>query len=223
MPRRLRHTLRGIVFHVHNRAHRRAVIFLEDADYEAFLAVVREALGRSKVRIIAYCVMPNHWHFLVICDRIADLSKLMHWIEGTHASRWNVAHGTRGTGGVYQGRFGAVPIETSSSFLRVCRYVERNPVKAKLVTRAEDWQWSSAAKQRTIFNTDCLGMWPILRPPNWIEIVNTPETEREFDDIRKMIRHNQPIGSPEWQQAVAPFCGLSMRPIGRPKKDPRPL
>ena len=83
MPRRLRHKLQGTVFHVVNRAVRRATIFHGSFDYVAFLSVVRRGLSRSNVKVIAYCVMPNHWHFIVTYERVADLSRLLHWITRT--------------------------------------------------------------------------------------------------------------------------------------------
>jgi putative transposase len=218
MPRRLRHTLQGTVFHVINRAAGRARLFNSPEDYSAFLRVTREGLSSSHVQLIAYCVMPNHWHFVVVCDRIADLSHLMHWITGTHAQRWHAAHGTRGTGPLYQGRFKAIPVQTETSLHRVCRYVERNPLRAQLVDRAEAWPWSSLFEHGKNCDVICSTTWPISRPPNWIEIVNRPESEFELATIQAMVRRDHPIGDPEWQRAVAPFCGLSLRAIGRPGK-----
>ena len=223
MPRRLRHSLQGTVFHVLNRAVGRAKIFHNNRDYEVFFQVVREGLMRSNVRVIAFCVMPNHWHFVVTCDRIAHLSALMHWTTGTHALRWHADHGTRGTGHLYQDRFKAVPVEAETSLLRVCRYVERNALRSNRVARAEDWPWSSLVAVGGNCNLLPLTPSPILRPSNWIEVVNRPETEAELAALRRMIQHNHPIGEPKWQKAVAPFCGLSLRPVGRPKKIPDPI
>ena len=223
MPRRLRHSLQGTVFHVMNRAVRRTVLFEVVEDYDAFLAVIKEGLSRYKVKVIAYEVMSNHWHFVVICDRIEEVSNWLHWVTGTHAIRWNLAHGTRGTGAVYQGRFTAVPVQTETSLYRVCRYVERNALRKGLVEKAELWRWGSLFAMCENCHPIPLTRWPILRPTNWIEIVNQPENQAELDDLRKLLRRNQPIGDPAWQKAVAPFIGLSMRAPGRPKKDPRPL
>ena len=218
MPRRLRHSLRGTVFHVMNRAVKRTVLFETPPDYEAFLAVITEGLQRFKIKVVAYCVMPNHWHFVVICDRIEELSKWMHWVAGTHGIRWNAARGCRGTGSVYQGRFTAVPVETQTSLMRVCRYVERNALRKGIVASAEDWRWCSLHATCKNCHPIPLEPWPILRPDNWVEIVNTPETEAELKDLRTCIQRNQPIGVRSWQEAVAPFIGQSMRPQGRPKK-----
>jgi putative transposase len=223
MPRRLRLGLQGMAFHVMNRAVRRTVLFESDRDYQAFLKVVRESLMKYEIKIIAYEVMPNHWHFVVICDRIEEVSNWLHWVTGTHAIRWNLARGSRGSGAVYHSRFKAVPIQRERSLIRVCRYVERNGLRAGLVQNAELWQWGSLYAVCNNCHAIPLSKWPILRPGNWIEIVNRPENQAELEALRRIIRRNQPIGDPNWQKAVAPFIGLSMRPIGRPKKDPRPL
>jgi putative transposase len=206
-----------------NRAVRRTILFEAAADYDAFLAVVLEGLSRFKIKVMSYEVMPNHWHFVISCDRIEEVSNWLHWVTTTHAIRWNLAHGTRGSGAVYKDRFKAIPVQTATSFERVCRYVERNALRKGLVTKAESWQWGSLFAVCNNRHPIPLSRWPILRPENWIEIVNRPENQAELDDLRRLIRRNQPIGDPEWQKAVAPFIGLTMRPIGRPKKDPRPL
>jgi putative transposase len=223
MPRRLRRSLQGAVFHVMNRAVRRTTLFRIPQDYDAFLAVVRDGLRRAGIKVIAYCVMPNHWHFVVICDRIEQVSKWLHWVTTTHAVRWNIARRLRGTGAVYQSRFKAVPIQRETSLARVCRYVERNALRKGLVGAAEYWPWGSLHAWCNKCDAVALETWPILRPVNWIEIVNTPENRRELEDLRRTIARNQPIGDPDWQKAVAPFIGLSMRSLGRPRKEPRPL
>jgi putative transposase len=169
-------------------------------------------------------VLDNHWHFVMICDRIADLSKLMHWFEGKHANHWAGAHKARGRGYLYQGRFKAVPIQTHTSLVRVCRYVERNALRKNLVVAAEHWTWGSLHARCNNCYPIPLSEWPIPQPLNWIELVNTPQTERELADLRRHISRDQPIGRRAWQKAVAPFVGMTMSPIGRPKKKiPGPL
>ena len=218
MPRRLRRSLQGAAFHVMNRAVRRTVLFRTKADYRAFIAVTCESLARFNITIIAYCVMPNHWHFVVICDRIEDLSRWMHWLCCTHANRWNGAHGTRGRGAVYQGRFKAVPVQKNASLIRVCRYVERNALRKGLVNAAEQWAWSSLSAECKNCDRIPVGAWPILRPTNWLEIVNMPDTESELVAMRNAVERNQPIGNQEWCEAVAPFVGLTLRDRGAQAK-----
>ncbi len=224
MPRRNRHTLSGVAFHVMNRAVRGTTLFRTNRDFEALAAILRDGLKRTPVDILSYQVMDNHWHFVMICDRIADLSTLMHWFQGKHANNWAGAHNARGRGYVYQGRFKAVPIETNHSLVRVCRYVERNALRKHLVSTAEDWSWGSLhARCNSCFPIP-LCEWPIPQPSNWIELVNTPQSEKELAALRRLIKRDQPIGSRAWQKAVAPFVGMTMAPIGRPrKKNPGPL
>jgi putative transposase len=220
MPRRPRHKLRGIAFHVMNRAVRRTTLFKTQRDFEAFATIVTLALARvrTRVRILSYQVMKNHWHFVITCDRIADLSIFMHWMEGTHANNWAGAHKSRGRGYVYQGRFKAVPVQTSTSLVRVCRYVERNALRKNLVARAEDWPWGSLYAQCSSYYPIPLSPWPIAPPANWIEIVNTPQTALEVNDLRDRIGRDQPIGEPEWAENIASILGLTQRPRGRPRK-----
>jgi putative transposase len=220
MPRRPRHELSGIAFHVMNRAVRGTKLFLTYRDFDAFAEIVCQGLDRisHKVRIHTYQVLDNHWHFGITCDRIADLSTYMHWMEGTHANRWAGAHKARGRGYVYQGRFKCVPVQTSTSLIRVCRYIERNALRKRLVRVAQDWPWGSLYAQCTDRHPIPLAPWPIAQPNNWIELVNTPQTEAELRDLRKCIKRDQPIGDPEWAKTVAPLLGLTLRPVGRPKK-----
>jgi putative transposase len=201
-----------------NRAIRKTILYEDDGDYDAFIGVVRESLGKYRVRIISFQVMPNHWHFVVLCDWIEEISDWMHWLAGTHANRWNGAHRTRGSGAVYQGRFKAIPIQHGASLIRVCRYVERNALRKGLVDAAENWEWSSLYSIRNNCDLIPLAEWPIPRPLNWLEIVNSEELPDELDQFRICIRRNQPIGDRDWQHSVAPFAGLTMRPRGREKR-----
>ena len=224
MPRRNRHTLSGVAFHVMNRAVRGTTLFHTHRDFDAFAAILCDGLKRTPVDIVSYQVMENHWHFVMICERIADLSKLMHWFQGTHANKWAGAHNARGRGYVYQGRFRAVPVQTNHSLVRVCRYVERNALRKNLVSAAEDWPWGSLHARCNSCYPIPLCEWPIPQPSDWIELVNTPQSEKEIADLRRHICRDQPIGSRAWQKAVAPFVGMTMAPIGRPKKkNPGPL
>lgn len=145
MPRRRRVATGGYVFHVLNRATARERIFETDGDYVAFERVMVETLERVPVRLLSYCLMPNHWHLVLWPKRGADndLSEFMRLLTVTHTQRWHSAHGTAGTGPLYQGRFKSFPIQGDEHFLTVCRYVERNALRANIVDLAEMWQWSS--------------------------------------------------------------------------------
>ncbi len=95
------------------------------------------------MRLLAFCVLPNHWHSVLWPREDGDLSDYMGWLTNTHPRRWHLAHGTVGTGALYEGRFKSYPILEDEHFFTVCRYVERNALRANLVTSPEQWRWSS--------------------------------------------------------------------------------
>src|SRR5262245_49901658 len=122
----------------------------------------------------------------------------MRWLTVTHTQRWHLAHQTAGTGPLYQGRFKSFPVDTDDHFYSVVRYVERNPLRANLVSRAEAWRWSSLWQ---ITQSQCdveLSEWPVPRPSNWTELVNRPETEAELSALRASAQSGAPFGSLEW-------------------------
>jgi REP element-mobilizing transposase RayT len=133
MPRRTRFSSAGYVFHVLNRAAGRRTIFENAADYDAFVALLEEARRQVPMPILAYCVMPNHWHLVLWPETDDALSAYIHWLSVTHAQRWHAFHGTAGTGPLYQGRFKSVPVQMDDHYLTMCRYVERNALRANLV------------------------------------------------------------------------------------------
>lgn len=217
MGRPLRATPGEMVYHVLNRANARMKLFEDDGDYRAFEQVLAQACARVSMRLLAYCVMPNHWHLVVWPRRDGELSRFMNWLTLTHTQRWHQHRHSVGEGHVYQGRFKSFPVETSEYLLTLCRYVERNPVRAGLVARAEQWRWSSAGASGSV----PLQAWPIERPSNWIEVVNVDERQEQVEAMRRSVVKGQPYGSESWvQQMVWQWnLGVTMRKRGRPKND----
>jgi putative transposase len=111
MPRRHRNATGGYVYHVLNRAVGRGTIFENAKDYAAFEKVFEEAREQVEMRVLAFCLMPNHWHLMLWPVGDGDLSDYMCWLTNTHTRRWHLAHGTVGTGPLYQGRFKSFPVE----------------------------------------------------------------------------------------------------------------
>ena len=128
-----------------------------------------------------------------------------------------------GTGPVYQGRFKSFPIQTDHHLLVVFRYIERNPLRANLVRRAEDWRWSSL--RRSLYRPPATPMlpcpWPIDRPADWPSRVNEPQTPEELAAIRRSLLSGHPLGDEQWVKSVAQQLGLAPtpRPRGRPRKE----
>jgi len=207
MPRRPRVSTAGLFFHVVNRAAKRSTLFETADDYAAFEGVLSSAVARHRVSLYAYCVMPNHWHLLLSANIDGALSRFMHWLTTTHARRWQVHRGLEGQGAVYQGRFKAIPIGDDHHFLWVCRYVERNPLRAALVKRAEDWPWSSLWG-RDNHTSPFLAPWPVSCPDNWTALVQQPQTEAEERAFQDAVAHGQPFGEEDWSRAVKKRMGV---------------
>jgi putative transposase len=217
MPRRRRTSTAGLVFHVVNRAAKRARLFENDTEYASFECVLREAIARSDIELFAYCIMPNHWHLLLSPNADGELSRFMHWLTTTHARRWQTSRGLDGQGAVYQGRFKAIAVECDRHFLRVCRYVERNPVRGLLVERAEDWPRSSLSQRNRKAAAISLAEWPVAQPADWTTLVNRAQTAAEVEAVRVAIRRSEPFGDDQWKEAIRQRLGLPVpRRRGRP-------
>ena len=131
MPRTGRRLAAGHCFHVLNRGNARAEVFHKEADYHAFVKLIRSACARISMRVLAFCIMPNHFHIVVWPETDDALSDWMQWLLTTHVRRYHKHY--HSSGRVWQGRFKAFPIATDDHVLTVLRYAERNPVRAGLI------------------------------------------------------------------------------------------
>ena len=122
MPRRPRICPAGTCFHVINRALARLTLFEKQEDYEAFERVLALAHERVHLGIFAYCVMPNHWHFVVCPKTDTQVTDFFRWLTHTHTMRWHAHYHTEGTGHLYQGRFKTFPIQEDEHLVSVLRY-----------------------------------------------------------------------------------------------------
>jgi REP-associated tyrosine transposase len=111
MPRGARYTPGGLVFHVLNRSVGRRTLFDKDADYLAFERVIEETLRTRPIRICAYCLMPNHWHFILWPRNDGDLAAFMQQLTNTHVKRWKEHRQEIGYGHLYQGRYKCFPVQ----------------------------------------------------------------------------------------------------------------
>ena len=199
----------------------RLPLFDKPSDYAAFETILVEAHAHTRIRIAAYCLMPNHWHLLLWPRQDGELSEVLRWITVTHTQRWHAHHHTAGTGPVYQGRFKSFPVQTDEHFLTVARYVERNALRAKLVSRAEDWQWSSLWRrvQGDVKLTPWLSDWPVERPRDWLPRVNRPQPASELEELRLSVQRGRPFGEETWVRRMAKRFEMesTLRPRGRPK------
>lgn len=222
MPRCSRPDMGGLVVHVLNRAVRRAELFSSTSDYKVFEDVLIETHARIPIRLLAFCVMPNHWHLVAWPRDAQELPRFMQLLTVKHAVRWHASRGTAGTGHVYQGRFKSFPVQSDRHLLQACRYVERNALRANLVSRAEDWRWGSLWHRTQGDPLGLLSTMPVEPPEDWTRLVNEPQHGPEFEALRRSVRSGMPYGSEAWTRDAAIRLGIenTLRPRGRPRKAP---
>lgn len=221
MPRAKRTDVGEYVYHVLNRANTRVQIFDSAKDYQLFEDILEEAVTKFSMRLLSYCVMPNHWHLILYPKKDGDLALFMGWLTNTHTRRWHTKKGTIGQGHLYQGRYKSFLCQDDNHFLSLARYVECNARRANLVKKAEDWKWSSvwrreqgATKQKKLLST-----WPVSAPNDYSHWLNQAQTKDEEEAIRRSTAKGNPYGGDSWVDNVVKRFGLeqTLRKVGRPK------
>lgn len=217
MPRRVLRGAADTVFHVMNRGARCALLFETGGDYARFERVLAEAADAVPMRLLTYVVMPNHWHLVLWPATDGALSRYMQWLTRTHVQRWHLANGTTGTGALYQGRYKAIPVQADAHFLTVCRYVERNPVRAGLVDHARAWRWSGAWAGSDA-GRPAVSAWPVPKPNDWPQLLEMPDRDGRL--LRRSLARGLPYGGGEWAGRVAAQLQLEgrLRGRGRPSR-----
>jgi putative transposase len=212
MPRIPRGQVSGFAYHVINRGNGGATVFHKEGDYRIFLDLLVAAKTKHPVMLLGFCLMPNHFHLVVQPKTPEALSAFMQWSLTAHVRRYHKHY--RSHGHVWQGRFKSFPIQEDEHLLTVLRYVLCNPVRAHLAEKPDQWPWSSFQQGHLI---DPL---PILLPPDWNHLLETPLSLQELSRIRTSVNRQAPFGSPDWQTMIAKLLGLisSLTPRGRPRK-----
>jgi putative transposase len=220
MPRTARAIQAGLIYHVLNRGNGRLPLFHDDRDYAGFEQVLAEGLERYPVDLLTYCLMRNHWHLVVRGRTDEAIGRLLGWVGVTHVRRHHARYHSRGNGHIYQGRFKSFPVEEGYGLLTLCRYVEANPRRAKLVRRAEQWVWGGLWRRLAGKEDLPLTDWPVRVPRNWLDLVNRRMDKPILEGVRTSVSRGRPWGSDEWVQATTVRLGLehTFRAAGRPRK-----
>lgn len=203
MARAPRIDVGGYVYHVINRSNGRVKIFHNDDDYRDFEYLLNEVRETYGVDILAYVIMPNHWHLLLYPKHDGDLGKAMHWLTTSHVRRHHTRKDTVGYGHLYQGPYKSFLVEEDVHLLAVLKYIERNPVRARLCSLAEEWQWSSAHRRNQGGSlVRLLTEPPTKLPKNHNEWINTPDSIVELEEIRNSVNNgvsygNVPVETPQ--------------------------
>jgi putative transposase len=223
MPRVGRIAPGGFIYHVLNRGVGKMTLFRSGKDFQAFQRCLVETQKQTPMRVLGFCVMSNHWHLLLWPQRDGDLARFMMRLTIRHVRRWLEYRKQVGDGHVYQGRYKSFVIQDDGHLATVCRYVERNPVRAGMTRSCRDWTWSSAGQddlppELRVALTEFTGP----RGKNWIDWVDRPQTAAEEQAVQDCIKKNRPFGSEKWLETTKRTLGWR-EPLrrGRPRKKRR--
>jgi putative transposase len=217
MPRIARGLEDDQIYHILNRGNGRNEVFHKNGDFKAFIELLRESKNRYSVDILAYCVMPNHFHFLLRPRYATHLSAMMQWLMTSHVRGYHTHYGS--CGHIWGGRYKSFIVQENRYLLTIIRYIESNPVRAGLVRSASEWNWSSF-RERIGECKPIIAEAPIELPEDWSQFVNTPLTKSEIERLRVSIQRQSPFGEPAWTANICKKHGLdsTIRARGRPRK-----
>jgi putative transposase len=211
MPRKRRDFIPGFAYHVTQRGNRKADTFFDDTDRHVYMRLLAKNCKAEKVRIWSYSLMDNHVHHIAVPEREDSLSRAFQGIHGSFANYFNVRH--LKTGHLWQGRFKACLLDEAHLWNAV-RYVERNPVRAGLVERAEDYRWSSAAahcgRRPDPILSDDLPLIGVVS--DWASWLSIEEKKEDLEFISSRARMNRPCASDEFVRKLEAQFGISLLP-----------
>jgi putative transposase len=228
MGRPLRPHADGLLFHALNRGNNRQTVFHCPQDGRTFLRALAQTQRRYPFRLFGYCLMPNHFHLLLAPEKGQNISRILQSLTVAHT--WHYHRQNLCTGHVWQGRFKSPVIEDDDHALTVLRYLEANPLRARLVGDLAEYPFCSYGHHGLgqedpllsplPFWWERLGRSEEARQAFWRGFVQQPLSERELALLRKSVTSGRPYGSEAWVRTLHPSLGLSAepRPRGRPRK-----
>lgn len=200
MPRIARVVIADTPHHVTQRGNRREPVFFEDGDHARYLAFLKQGAIKSRTAIWAYCLMPNHVHIIVVPSHSNGLRDMFADAHRQYTNFINWRHGW--TGHLWQGRFGSVVMDDAHT-INALRYIAQNPVRAGLVTSAEDWQHSFARAILLGETDEILDKQTLLsRFPDLAGVLKEPIGQKELIAIRKSETSGRPLGSRSWLESI---------------------
>ena len=218
MSRLPRMVLPGIPHHVTQRGNRRGQTFFEESDYALYLDLLAEGTERAGVEIWSYCLMPNHVHIVAVPRDLDGLSRAFRHVHRHYTGYVNAR--MRVTGHLWQGRFSSVAMDEPHLHAAL-RYVALNPVRARLVSRAEDWPWSSVRAHFARADDHVVRVAPALDRIGDFRAFLREEFDEDFTyaALRKAETIGRPVGSREWLEDMAARTGRALLPG---KRGPKP-
>ena len=200
----------GYPHHVTQRGNRRQPVFFSDDDYAAYLELLGEWCKRHKVEVWAYCLMPNHVHLMLVPHSADGLARAVGEVHRRYTRLINFRERWRGY--LWQGSFASFPMERR--YATACaRYIELNPVRAKLVKRPEQWRWSSAkAHLRGAYGALIRSAKPLRDRGEWASLLKGGMAEAEAEAIRRCERTGRPLGSTGFIERLEGSLGRALKP-----------
>ena len=221
MPRNPSAGTAGHLFHVTNHAIEGHLLCRDFGEFLALERLLARALQAAPIRLLAFCLMSNHWHLLLWPEADDDTRNFVRWLSMTHARNLRAWRGSSGGGAVYKGRYDASAVEAPAYFYTVVRYIERNPVRAGIVERADEWLWSSASRTHELHGIE-LADWPLPKPSDWNAFMNEMEPLSELEFIRERTSRGEAIARPRIVQpslAVGGTTNQKVRLDGDPSEE----
>ena len=214
MARLARIVIPGLPHHVTQRGNRREAIFFEDGDHEIYLDLLAEQTLKADVAVWAYCLMPNHVHLILKPARADDLGRA---VGETHRRYTNFINARgRWTGHLFQSRFASVVLDDSHLISAVC-YVSLNPVRARLVSRPEEWKWSSVRAHLAGVDDGLVKVRPVLDRIPHLKALLEAGADEDFSHLRRAETTGRPLGPPEFVNGLEILLGrkIARRAAGR--------
>lgn len=224
MPRKARIVVPGVPHHITQRGTRRLPTFIQPADYALYIDLVSEGCRMADVEVLAYCLMPNHVHFVLVPGTIDGLTRALARAHQRYSWALNRRHGWQGY--LWQRRFYSCPMDEAHAIAAV-RYVELNPQRARLVAAPGDWPWSSARGRISGLGDTLVGA---TRPPllegigDWRAFLAETSADEQTDALRAGLLSGRPLGGEPFLHRIEQETGrqIHARPRGRPKKNVEP-
>jgi putative transposase len=226
MPRRIRIIFPRFPHHIIQRGHSRRDVFFSDAHRVDYLGTLGECRALFGLRIYAYCLMTNHVHLIVDPrDDPASLSALMKRLAGRHSRRLNAERGTSGS--LWEGRFKCSVIDTDRYLLACGRYVDQNPIRARMVERPGAYPWSSYRARAGLFENPLLDVDPVLeglspdptrRAALYRALADIPVPEKELLLIREAAQHNRVTGDEDFAKGLNHASGIEVASKRQPRR-----
>jgi putative transposase len=214
MARLARAVAAGVPHHITQRGNRRQPTFFGDADFRAYLDLLAAWCGRSGVEVWAYCLMPNHVHLVAVPAAGDSLRRALGEAHRRYTRAINARHGW--VGHLWQARFSSCALD-DAHLVAAARYVELNPVRARLVARAEDWPWSSARAHLAGRDDGVARVAPLLEAVggDWAAFLDAPGGGGERDALRLHARTGRPLGDARFVAEMEERLGRRLRPLRR--------